>query len=231
MRLVFAMVLAGLVALPESVNAQDVKGSASPKEPAPEPVSEAPALRLELDRESVKLAPSSYRDPAAEEREEMARRVKRANIGFGASAAVAGASGVLVFVAALGAISTGVVRPVEDTSGDWIDPALIAAGALLGAGVVGMITAGVISRRRSKKLSGMWAAHYEAREEVSVDTSDDAFLVIVTRRYDGDELTGATVFIRHKESGRHANPDIGAAMIDSLDNVIREHKDRLLSGE
>jgi hypothetical protein len=41
------------------------------------------------------------------------------------------------------------------------------------------------------------SAQAEEYEAVETDTSDDAFLIIVTKKYEGGELTGATVLIKH----------------------------------
>ena len=107
------------------------------------------------------------------------------------------------------------------------------AGAVLGVGgLAGTIASGVMFRKRKRKLRSLQDVHYDrSSDEVEVDRSDDAFLVIVTRKYDGGQLTGANVFIRHTDSGREASPYVDAAEIGTLEQVIREHKARLLSGE
>jgi len=75
------------------------------------------------------------------------------------------------------------------------------------------------------------SAQAEEYEAVETDTSDDAFLIIVTKKYEGGELTGATVLIKHKESGQYAIPYVDAVEIDTLDQVIREHKAKLLRAQ
>ena len=93
--ILLALVLAGLVALPLSASAQagEEGTSAEPSaeeptpssEPAPtsEPAPQEPALQLELDDAGVGVAPGY--PPRFDELE---LRVKRAKIGFGASAGV-----------------------------------------------------------------------------------------------------------------------------------------------
>ena len=228
--LVGFLFLLALVALPFGVSAQTGQEGAIQEPtveeslPSPEPAPEQPALELKLDDDSVKLAPGSYRLPDREPTfEEMELRVRRAKIGFGVSAGVAGAGLMLV------PVGYGIA---SDGGAPGADTAMIAGAAIALAGAIASYTALGIWIHRKRKLRRMREDHYHrTREAVEVDTSDDAFTVIVTRKYDGDELTGATVFIRHKDSGQRANPYIDAAEIDTLGEVIREHKAKLLRSE
>jgi len=252
-----------LVALPLSVSAQDEgvestveepafeqptpSTEAGPEEPAApsEPTPEDPWLELELDDDSVKLAPATVEEMEMDRRAKRARlgykelenRVGRAKIGLGVSVSLTVLGAMLAGVGALGELC---IAPPPDEPCAESFPGLIATGTVMGVGgLAGTIASGVLLRQHKRALRELrgippttrrgYAS--DTREAVDVDTSDDAFTVIVTRKYDGDEFTGATVFIRHKESGRHAKPYIDAAEIDTLDQVIREHKARLLSGE
>jgi hypothetical protein len=176
MKLVMAMVLAGLAALPLSVSAQEAEPSVEEPAPTSEPTPEDPWLELELDDDSVRLAPGSAwaHEYALELQEmenlrEMELRVKRAKIGLGVSAGVLGVGFVLMVAAAGGALSTGIVQPIEDTSGDWVDPALVASGVVAGAGVVGMIIAGGILAHGKRKLRRLQEAHYATPRRVQWD--------------------------------------------------------------
>jgi hypothetical protein len=103
MRLVLAMVFAGLMALPLSVGAQAGEEHATsepaPEEPEPstEPTPEEPALELKLDDAGVEVVPSPPRTAKGYTLEEMELRVKRAKIGLIAPAVVA-VSGVAPLV-------------------------------------------------------------------------------------------------------------------------------------
>ena len=93
MRLVLVLVLAGLVALPLSANAQAGEEGTNLQEPAPsaEPAPQEPALQLQLDDDSVKLAPgSAWADEGyvREGLERKARKTRNALIGTSAAAAV-----------------------------------------------------------------------------------------------------------------------------------------------
>jgi hypothetical protein len=172
----FVCVLAGLVALPLSASAQDGEEGATPEpslhEPAAstEPAPEEPALRLELNDDSVKLAPSPPPTVDGYTLEEMDRRVRRAKIGFGASGGVYGAGVVLLIVAAAGSLSSPIVGGApEDASGDWVDPAFIAGGVLAGAGVIASYTALGIWVHRKRQLRELQQAHYGTPRRVQWD--------------------------------------------------------------
>jgi hypothetical protein len=199
MRLVLAMVLAALLASPLSVSAQDGEEGAGAKStrpglafipehlkqrlpqhrhkpvPSAEPAPEEPALQLKLDEAGIQVMESPpptvdrYPQQIQVTDERMNPGVKRARIGFLVSTVVLGAGVVLLMVAAGGALSTGIVQPIEDTSGDWVDPVLIAAGGVMGAGVVGMVTAGGILRHRKRELRRLQEAHYGGPRRVQWD--------------------------------------------------------------
>ena len=156
MRFVLAMVLAGLVALPLSVGAQDVEEAATAEpgvqEPAPsfEPPSEQPALQLQLDDAGVEVAPSPPRTEDGYTLEEMELRVERAKIGIGVS------GGVFLAGVVMGSIYLAKEQPF---SWCWTDcPPYSesvhrvgwAGVALTSAGFVGMITSGILLRRRKR---------------------------------------------------------------------------------
>jgi hypothetical protein len=163
----FVFVLA-LVASPLGVSAQDHEEGATsgPKEPAPssEPAPEEPALQLKLDYAGVGVAPGY--PPRFDELE---LRVKRAKIGFGASAGVflAGfVTGVIYLVAAEPfAICLFDCPPPPE----WVDRISWASTALLLAGFVGMITVGGIVGHRKRKLRELKEAHYGTPPRVRWD--------------------------------------------------------------
>ena len=88
--------------LPQSASGQagEEGATSEPKlqEPAPpaEPAPEEPALQLELNDDSVKLAPGQPRTADGYTLEQMEARVKRAKIGLGGSSGVL-LAGELVF--------------------------------------------------------------------------------------------------------------------------------------
>ena len=116
MRLVLAMVVAGLVALPLSVSAQDAEEAATPEpsaeeltptsEPEPEeepatssePVPEEPSLQLKLDEAGVEVTPSPLRTFGGYTLEELELRKRRAAFGLIAPAAVTAAGVALLVV-------------------------------------------------------------------------------------------------------------------------------------
>jgi len=170
MRLVLAMVLAGLVALPLSGTAQDAEEDATPEpsaeEPAPsaEPAPEEPALQLKLDDAGVEVAPS-YRAF-----KEMDRRVKRARIGLGVSIVAMTVVGPPLIVAgtaaSLGSCEWG---GTEDCSPSEA-PGLIAAGALVTVGGIGgTIASGVLLRRGKRDRDRFREAHYGRLHRVQWD--------------------------------------------------------------
>jgi len=175
--ILLALVLAGLVALPLSASARagEEGTSAEPSaeeptpssEPAPtsEPAPQEPALQLELDDAGVGVAPGY--PPRFDELE---LRVKRAKIGFGASAGVflAGfVTGVIYLVAAEPfAVCLFDCPPPPP---EWVDRIAWASTALLLAGFVGMITAGGIVGHRKRKLRELKEAHYGTPRRVQWD--------------------------------------------------------------
>jgi hypothetical protein len=88
MRLVLAVVLAGLVALPLSVSAQDAEEAAtaepSAEEPTPasEPAPEEPSLQLKLDDAGVAVTPTPPRTFNGYTLEELELRKRRAALGL-----------------------------------------------------------------------------------------------------------------------------------------------------
>ncbi|UCD24921.1 MAG: hypothetical protein JSW51_03095, partial [Gemmatimonadota bacterium] len=86
MRLVLAMVLAALAALPLSASAEEVEeGAALEPNAVQESAPEEPALQLQLDDAGVGVVPPP-RTPDRYTLEEMNVRVRRAKIGLGSSA-------------------------------------------------------------------------------------------------------------------------------------------------
>ena len=172
MRLVLAMVLAGLVALPLSVSAQDADESAtvepSAEEPVslPEPAQEEPALQLELDDAGVGVVPPPPRTPDGYTLEEMELRVKRARIGLLTSTGVVGAGLVLASVGLFGCgggISYGTSRS------PGCDAIAYTGAALIGAGIIAVIATGVLHANRSAERAKLQKAHYGTPRRVQWD--------------------------------------------------------------
>jgi hypothetical protein len=154
MRFVLAMVLAGLVALPLSVSAQPgeeattVEPNAEEPAPSSEPAPEEPALQLQLDDAGVEVAPRPPRTPDGFTLEEMELRVKRARTGLIVSA---GVYVIGLAVAIPGAVGDcGYVYYGYATPPARCDPLLYTGSTLTFLGVVGMITSGVMLRRRKR---------------------------------------------------------------------------------
>lgn len=167
MRLVLVMVLAGLVALPQSVSAQAseqgeasgpdvVEGvptpEAAPEEPEPstEPTPEESALQLKLDDAGVEVVPSPPRTFNGYTLEQLELRKRRAALGLIAPAVVTAA---------------GVALLVFGTSGDCYDYQLddwsqrdacvrprIAGAVLTSVGGAGMIAGSALVGRRAKEF-------------------------------------------------------------------------------
>jgi len=160
MRLVLAMVLAGLAALPPSASAQDTEEGATPEQhlqesaSSSEPVPEEPALQLKLDDAGVEVAPTPLRTPDGYTLEEMDVRVRRAKIGFGVSAGVAGAGMVLLAVGL-----SGCTEIVGGTCADWADPAFFAGGGIALAGGIAMYATLGTWIHRKRKLRELQRAH------------------------------------------------------------------------
>ena len=212
-------------ASPLDVNAQDTQKSwveefypeLAPREPLELPPPE-PAPKSKDTTEE----PSVVQEPAPSP--------GKAKVGRGVSAGVLAVGFVMGLAAAGGGVCYGTDDP-SSCPDPWVAPVGATGAVLFVGGLAGMIASGVMLRKRKRDRDNLWEAHRRRQFRVEVDTSDDAFTVIVTWKYDGDELTGATVFIRHRESGQHSNLYIDATEIDSLEQVIREHKAKLLTAE
>ena len=170
MRYLFGfMCVCVLAALPQNTSAQDTEEGATSEqdlqESSSEPAPEEPALQLKLDSAGVGVAPGY--PPRFDELE---LRVKRAKIGFGASAGVflAGfVTGVIYLVAAEPfAVCLFDCPPPPP---EWVDRIAWASTALLLAGFVGMITAGGIVGHRKRKLRELKEAHYETSRRAQWD--------------------------------------------------------------
>lgn len=151
MRLVLAMVLAGLVALPLSVSAQDTdKGWVEefypelaprespqapppepvPKEPVSEPAPEEPALQLKLDDAGVVV--------------------------LGVGLIVAGAF-------------AGECRDQSQFLPSYCEPLAAAGTALTIVGIIGMTTTGSMSLKRTRDRDWLERAHYRTPRRVQWD--------------------------------------------------------------
>ena len=151
MRFVLAMVLAGLVALPQSASAQAGEEGTLPEpnlqepEPSSELAPEEPALQLKLDAAGLDVAPSPQRTPDRYTLKEMKLRVKRAAFGFGFSGAVFFTGAVLVM--------SPFIRC--DMIGGWTktcDRLAYAGIAVVSAGAVATIATGILYGVRNRKL-------------------------------------------------------------------------------
>ena len=162
----FLSVCALVGTLSESASAQDAQegttSELSPQEPAPssEPAPEEPALQIELDDDSVKLAPGSARvDEADRLEEKMDLRVRRAGIGLGVSAAVLVGGGVMLGV---GAANANIV------TGEAVG--LFAGGAVLTiGGLVGTIITGRMLAHRKRDRDRFREAHHGTPPRVQWD--------------------------------------------------------------
>jgi hypothetical protein len=166
MRLVLVMVLAGLVALPVGVSAQAGQDDPLSGEPSPssEPAPEEPALQLKLDDTGVGVVPSPWRTPDGYTLEEMELRVRRAKIGFGVSAGVAGAGVVLLAVGL-----SGCTEIVGGTCADWADPAMFAGGGIALAGGIAMYATLGTWIHRKRKLRRLHEELYGTPRRVQWD--------------------------------------------------------------
>ena len=170
MRLILAMMLAALVALPLSAGAQAAEEGATPEpsaeEPAPsaEPAPEEPALQLKLDDTGVGVVPSPWRTPDGYTLEEMELRVKRAKIGLGVSGGVCGA-GMVLLVAGL----SGCTEIVGGTCAAWADPVGFAGAGIALAGGIAIYAALGIWVHRKRKLRRLEQAHYGRPRRVQWD--------------------------------------------------------------
>jgi len=250
MRFVLAMVLAVLGALPLSVSAQvaEDEGGSRLEDFYPGTLPESPQ-EFDEDRvddfypESARPTTNSakfgleYKEPESpEQRQKRVAEAEQALVkhrrGFIVSSVVLGLGiGMLVGGAVWVQNANAQPRPPPHDLFyiPWDAIALTSfGGAVVFGGLVGIGLSGSRMRARKRELRELRQAHYE---RVEADTSDDAFLIIVTKKYEGGELTGATVLIQHKESGQYAIPYVDGVEIDTLDQVIREYKAKLLSGE
>ena len=153
-------VLAGLVALPLSASAQDGGESTTPEpglqEPASEPTPEEPALQLELDDAGVEIVPTPPRTVDGYTLEELELRVKRAKIGLGVSSSVATVGFVMGIAAGIGYYSSCAIAWEEPCYGpSWVAPVGWTGVALMSGGVVGMITSGILMKRRKRERDGL----------------------------------------------------------------------------
>jgi hypothetical protein len=152
--LVGFVVVVALVASPLSVSAQageegtTVQPSAEEPAPSSEPASKEPALQLQLDSAGVDVVPSPPRTADGFTLEEMELRVKRARTGLIVSA---GVYVIGLAVAIPGAVGDcGYVYYGYATPPARCDPLLYTGSTLTFLGVVGMITSGVMLRRRKR---------------------------------------------------------------------------------
>jgi hypothetical protein len=175
MRLVLAMVFAGLVALPLSASAQAEESEEAPKhaveqEPAPtsEPTPEEPALQLKLDDAGVEVAPSPPRTLDGYTLEQMERRVKRARTGLLVSGMSMLGGTVLLLAGGL---------EYADCAGSFGDcvvpsaagPLMITGGVLMAGGFVGLVASGILKRNRKRDRDSLQQAAYATRRRVQWD--------------------------------------------------------------
>jgi hypothetical protein len=162
MRLVLVLVLAGLVALPQSASAQaDEEGA----EPAPE----QPALQLELDEAGVQVAAGyAPRTPDGYTLEELELRVKKARRGL------IGTSVILGVGVALWSSASACSDPPSTEEFVIVDLppcfGLIVTGFVLtGVGFIGMLVSGPVLGARKRKLRRLQEAHYGKPRRVQWD--------------------------------------------------------------
>ncbi|MBW2161047.1 MAG: hypothetical protein JRH14_13995 [Deltaproteobacteria bacterium] len=169
MRLVLAMVLAGLVALPLSVSAQAVeegatsKPSAEESTPSAEPAPEEPALQLKLDDAGVEVVPSGYVEMKLRQRASKARTWLIAT-------GVVTAIGVPLL--AVGLTYDRRQPPSEgfDLDLDFTGVALATVGGIMVlGGVFGMAVSGGTLGASKRKLRRLQQAHYEGPRRVQWD--------------------------------------------------------------
>ena len=160
MRLVLAMVVAGLVALPLSATAQvgEEEGSRlerwqpeafeDPDKPAPEPAPEEPALQLKLDDAGVEVTQSPPRTFLGYTLEELELRKRRAAFGLIAPAALIGAGVPLLVRGTTSDCAYDPSEPYSDRCGRFYDSGM----ALTISGGVGMIYALSLLGVRKREL-------------------------------------------------------------------------------
>ena len=157
MRYLFGFLcVCALCLVPLSLSAQDAEEGATSEpnlqEPAPssEPAPEEPALQLRLDSAGVAVAPSPPRTEDGYTLEEMELRVERAKIGIGVS------GGVFLAGVVMGSIYLAKAEPLNicfdcpPPPPESVDRVGWAGVALTSAGFVGMITSGILTRKRKR---------------------------------------------------------------------------------
>jgi hypothetical protein len=167
MRYLFGFLcVCALAALPQSASAQagaeGVTSEPNLQEPAPssQPATEEPALQLELTPEGVNVTPTPPRTADGYTLDEMELRVKRARIGLGVSAVPFVVGGMLLGVGTLGADCWCLLCAADYVSPKKCDVLPATGAALMGGGVVGMITSGILMRRRKRERDSLKEAHY-----------------------------------------------------------------------
>jgi len=120
--------------------------------PSSQPALEEPALQLQLDEAGVKVVKTPARTPRGYTFEEAELRVKRARIGLIVSAG-RHALGVVFALPSAARCGTGDVPA-------WCDPFFYTGIVLLPAGVIGMITSGILLRRRKRDREWLRQTHY-----------------------------------------------------------------------
>jgi len=175
MRLVLAMVLVGLAALPLSAGAQDGEEGATAEpnaaEPAPssEPAPEEPALQLELDDAGVGVVPPPRRTPDGYTVEEMELRVKQAKIGLGVSG-VAFFAGVTMGFVAMANFESCWFSLVECPEyPDWVGPVGWTGFTLAVGGLAGMAASGVRLAKNKHGREWLRQTHYGTPRRVQWD--------------------------------------------------------------
>ena len=180
----FMFLLAGLVALPLSVSAQDTDRGwvdefypelaprerpkapppeQAPEEPATEPAPEEPALQLRLDDAGVEVVPGY--PPSFVEIE---RRMKKAKVGLGVSAGVSAVGLAMGLAAAGGSLCLSWDDP-SPCPGPWV-PAVGATGAaLFVGGLIGMFFGGVMLRKHKQDRNNLREAHRGTQGRVQWD--------------------------------------------------------------
>jgi len=150
----FVFVLA-LVSAPLAMSAQAGEEGATSEPPAEEPSSEpapeAPALQLELDDDSVKLAPSPPPTVNGYTLEETQLRVKRAKIGLWSTAGATVVGTGMAFAAFGAAWSCALAwSPSCSYPPGWVAPVGWTGMVLMVGGISGMIACGILKRRRRR---------------------------------------------------------------------------------
>ncbi|MDB4278321.1 hypothetical protein N9917_01825 [Deltaproteobacteria bacterium] len=173
-------VCALLVAMPLSASAQDSEEDGSwlerwhpealedPAKPAPEPASEEPALELKLDADGVQVTPSQPRTVDGYTLEEMELRVKRAKIGLGVSVGAFMLGSVMAAVAVAEWVP-GFYASSYPPHPAWVAPVGWTGVVLMTGGLVGIVTAGTLRRRRTRDRDSLRPAHHARPHPVQWD--------------------------------------------------------------